>query len=188
MEGWVSWGGLRAGLWAGKWLIKKGDWCKVLEAFWCNSFVNNSMLFGLESRVRTFRPKVKLSRTIDRKIHPAWSQSGTGWLMSCDRCFFKKSKKRVIVEYCDWSHFKYYLLENVVLESHWSREIISQWMWSPITKRPYFPRIFLIVWVYKRTPRGIESILTSFNVFLNYAYCVQISDFYSYFYCGKTYK
>ena len=35
-------------------------------------------------------------------------------------------------------------------------------------------------------PQGIETILTSFNVFLNYAYCVQIIDFYSYFYCGKV--
>ena len=40
--------------------------------------------------------------------------------------FFKKSKKkRFVVEYCDRSHFKYYLLDDVVLEFHWSREIIS---------------------------------------------------------------
>ena len=31
-------------------------------------------------------------------------------------------------------------------------------------------------------PQGIEMIVTSFNVFLNYAYCFKISDFYLYFY------
>ena len=39
--------------------------------------------------------------------------------------FFKKSKKRFVVEYRDWSHFKDYLLGDVVLEFHWSREIIT---------------------------------------------------------------
>ena len=32
----------------------------------------------------------------------------------------------------------------------------------------------------------IETILTPFDVFLHYAYCVQISIFYSYFNKGKT--
>ena len=105
--------------------------------------------------------------------------ANTGWLM-----FLRKSKTRFIVEYCDWSHFKDYLLDDVVLEFHWSREIISEWN-RPITKKLYFPGIFFIFWVYKRTSQDIETILTSFNVFLNYAYCVKISIFYSYFYCGK---
>ena len=39
--------------------------------------------------------------------------------------FLRKSKKRFVVEYCDWSHFKDNSLVDVVLEFHWSREIIS---------------------------------------------------------------
>ena len=41
-------------------------------------------------------------------------------------CFFKKSKKkRLVVEYCDGSHFKDDLLDDFLLEFHWSREIFS---------------------------------------------------------------
>ena len=38
------------------------------------------------------------------------------------------------------------------------------------------------VWVYKGTNKGSATSLTSINVFSNYAYCVQISINYSYFY------
>ena len=41
---------------------------------------------------------------------------------------------------------------------------------------------------FEKTHRGIETILTSFNVSLNYAYRIQISIFYSDFYYGKTWK
>ena len=39
--------------------------------------------------------------------------------------FFKKSKKRFVIEYW-WSHFKDCSLDDFVLEFHWSRERISQ--------------------------------------------------------------
>ena len=39
---------------------------------------------------------------------------------------------------------------------------------------------------YKRTNKAIETILTPFNVFFNYAYHDLISIFYSYFYCAKS--
>ena len=106
------------------------------------------------------------------------------WLITLP-IFFKKSKRRFVVEYCDWSHFKDYLSVVIVLEFHWSREIISLWN-RPITKRPYFPGILFHFLIYKRTPQDIETILTLFNVFSNYTYCVQISDFHSYFYYCKT--
>ena len=38
---------------------------------------------------------------------------------------FKKSEKRFIIEYWYWSHFKDCLLNDFVLEFHWSRERIS---------------------------------------------------------------
>ena len=36
--------------------------------------------------------------------------------------------------------------------------------------------------------KDIEMILIPLNVFSNYAYCVKISNFYFYFYYGKTSK
>ena len=36
--------------------------------------------------------------------------------------------------------------------------------------------------------KDIEMILIPLNVFFNYAYCVKISNYYFYFYYGKTSK
>ena len=63
------------------------------------------------------------------------------WLVTLPM-FLRKSKTRFVVEYCDWSHFKDYLLIVIVLYFHWSREIISLWN-RPIIKRPYIPGDFL---------------------------------------------
>ena len=46
------------------------------------------------------------------------------WLVTLP-LLLRKSKTRFVVEYCNWSHFKDYLLVVIVLEFHWSREIIS---------------------------------------------------------------
>ena len=57
-------------------------------------------------------------------------------------------------------------------------------------REPIFCRFVpdVIVWVYKRMPQDIETILTSFDVFLSYAYSIKISVFYSCFYYEKTSK
>ena len=47
------------------------------------------------------------------------------------------------------------------------------------------PQLFYF-WVYKRTNNAKGTILTSLNVFSNYAYWIQISICYSYFWYGKT--
>ena len=56
--------------------------------------------------------------------------------------FVLKSKKRFIVEYCDWSHLKEFSLEQITLEFHWFRKIISQWN-CPITEKA-ISRLFFI--------------------------------------------
>ena len=57
--------------------------------------------------------------------------------------FFLKSKKRFIVEYCDCSHLKEFSLEQIILEFHWFRKIISQWN-CPITEKSHFPPFYFI--------------------------------------------
>ena len=46
------------------------------------------------------------------------------WLVTLP-LFSRKSKTQFVVEYCDWSHFKDNSLVVIVLEFHWSTEIIS---------------------------------------------------------------
>ena len=58
------------------------------------------------------------------------------------RVLFKKSKKkRFVMEYWYWSHFKDCSLDDFVFEFHWSRERISWWN-RPITKQNIFPPFF----------------------------------------------
>ena len=65
--------------------------------------------------------------------------------------FFFKSQKRFIVEYCDWSHLKGFLLEKTILEFHWFRKIISQWN-CPITEKSHFPPfLFLFLRLQEKT-------------------------------------
>ena len=53
-------------------------------------------------------------------------------------------------------------------------------------KQNNFPQNNYYFQAYRRMNRATEKILTSFDVFFDYAYCFQISNFHSYFYCGKT--
>ena len=84
-------------------------------------------------------------------------------------CFLRNLKKRFVVGYWDWSHLKDCLLEDIFLEFHWFREMISLWN-VLITKRNDF--FILNFWVYKRTNQDIETILISFNVFSNNEHCL----------------
>ena len=53
-------------------------------------------------------------------------------------------------------------------------------------KKTIFCLNFFYFWVHKRTNKATGTILTSLNVFSNYAYWIQISICYSYFWYGKT--
>ena len=134
------------------WLYAK---LKTVESYAFGCYVSNASTPISEAKIicnigYTLERSLKLPNL--RKIDTSIIQGD--WLVTLP-LFLRKSKTLFVVEYCDWSHVKDNFLVVIVLEFHWSREIIFLWN-RPITKRPYFPGIFKIFWVYRKRSGWID--------------------------------